>query len=129
MSEEKNEPGFKVVDRRPFAGDGSSREKAEETQARKIESPAESPSVGSARPTKSETVAPEPKGDEFETDGDLGFEGNTLLGADSGFDTLVSYLGTTAMFQLGLVTGRAESGFPPIWPTPATPSTCSRSSS
>ena len=61
MAEEKNKPIYKVVDRHRFAGDGRTREKAEETQAREIPSPAESPSVGPARTTKSEDVAPDPK--------------------------------------------------------------------
>ncbi|HEY6290103.1 MAG TPA: DUF1844 domain-containing protein [Terriglobia bacterium] len=113
MPEEKNEPGFKVVDRRPFAGDGSSRNKAEEIPAepRKHESPAESPSASSARQT-TEAVTPELEVPGFETEGDLGFEGGIPPGADSGFDTLVSYLGTTAMFQLGLVTGPSGERIP-----------------
>ena len=109
MPEEKNEPGFKVVDRRPFAGDGSSREKGEEPEPGKTE---KSPSAASVRQTASETVGAELKRDEFEAGGDLGFDSDGLVGGESGFDTLVSYLGTTAMFQLGLVTGPSGERIP-----------------
>ena len=83
MTDEKNESaGFKVVDRRSFTMEGSRREDVAE-EAKKPESPP---------PPK---LAPPPTVGEHEED----------LGEVSGFETLVSYLSTTAMFQLGLIAG------------------------
>lgn len=81
MAEERDDgSGFKVVDRRSFTSEGARRPDVpgEESQ-REVSQPfppqAESP------------LEPEPEGE---------------LG---GFETLVSYLSTTAMFQLGLIPG------------------------
>ncbi|MGA9059748.1 MAG: DUF1844 domain-containing protein [Terriglobia bacterium] len=82
--EESSSSGFKVVDRRPFAADGS----------RKEEIPPEEKHVEAApegdRSTLSEPQS-EPRG-QYEDE-------------SPGFETLVSYLSTTAMFQLGLIPG------------------------
>jgi len=93
MPEEKKEASpFKVVDRRSFATDGSRRETVSE----------EAP--GAKEPPKTEG---RPTGPAVEDEFDVG--------ADelSGFDTLVSYLGTTAMFQLGLMAGPGGERIPP----------------
>jgi hypothetical protein len=85
MFEEKEpEPGFKVVDRRSFTADGTRRgvDPAEEEQ-RNVESP--------RHPSESDTVPIEAEPEEY-------------LG-EADFETLVSYLSTTAMFQLGLLAG------------------------
>jgi hypothetical protein len=102
MPEEKAEDrhegsGFKVVDRRSFATDGSLREEPREAPASpsKVEHPAESPSTPSA--TRAD-ARPE---ETLELPEDFGAPGNV----DQGFETLVSYLGTTAMFQLGMMAG------------------------
>ena len=102
MPEEKAEDrhegsGFKVVDRRSFATDGSLREEPREAPAppSKVERPAESPSTPSA--TRAD-ARPE---ETLELPEDFGAPGNV----DQGFETLVSYLGTTAMFQLGMMAG------------------------
>jgi len=102
MPEEKAEDrhegsGFKVVDRRSFATDGSLREEPREAPASpsKVEHPAESPSTPSA--TRAD-ARPE---ETLELPEDFGAPGNV----DEGFETLVSYLGTTAMFQLGMMAG------------------------
>jgi hypothetical protein len=84
MADEKDESsGFKVVDRRSFTPEGSRRE----------ESPGEVRKAEPAGPPKapSRDVAEEPE--------------DELLAEASGFETLVSYLSTTAMFQLGLIAG------------------------
>jgi hypothetical protein len=84
MPEEKDQPsGFKVVDKRVFSTDGTRREEPTE------EKPAES------RPRRPlAPAAPE----------ELEAEDYSEIGP-TGFDTLVSYLSTTAMFQLGLLPG------------------------
>jgi hypothetical protein len=103
MPEEKPEDkhegsGFKVVDRRSFATDGSLREEPREAPAPppkvapKVERPAGSASAPSAASAGGETL---------ELPEDFGAPGNV----DPGFETLVSYLGTTAMFQLGMMAG------------------------
>ena len=95
-SEDSSSSGFKVVDRRPFAADGS----------RKEDIPAEEKKVEAA-----------PEGDR-----------STLLEAQSeprgqsdddspGFETLVSYLSTTAMFQLGLIPGPSGEHIPADMPS------------
>ena len=105
MAEKDNETGFKVVDRRPFATDGSSRESAQDIPPEPpAESPPKSPPVTSSRKATPQIETPSlvlPGRDED----DLGFEQGAGEGALSGFDTLVSYLGTTAMFQLGVMAG------------------------
>jgi hypothetical protein len=83
MADEKHEPPeFKVVDRRTFTPEGSRRE---ENDVKKAEPPP--PVEKAARP---QVVEPE--------EADLSEEA-------SGFETLVSYLSTTTMFQLGLLPG------------------------
>jgi hypothetical protein len=84
MPEDKNGPsGFKVVDRRTFGSDGTRRE--EPTASEKKPTP---PSVTPSRATSDEAERPASP-EEYST----------------GFDTLVSYLSTTALFQLGLLPG------------------------
>jgi hypothetical protein len=94
MLEEKDESSlFKVVDRRSFAADGSKRESVpEETRT-----PTETP--------RTESRVREPEGEFGPGEDEL-----------SGFDTLVSYLGTTAMFQLGLMAGPGGERIPPDLP-------------
>ena len=93
MADEKNEPsGFKVVDRRGFTSEGSRREE-NPSEERKAEPP--SPPERPARP---QVIEPEEA--EFP-------------GESSGFDTLVSYLSTTTMFQLGLLAGPGGERIPP----------------
>ena len=86
--------GFKVVDRRPFSEDGTRREGAEkETSERspELRTPAPAPSAASAARESEEYLEPE----------------------GSGFETLVSYLSTTAMFQLGVLPGPGGERIPP----------------
>ena len=106
MAEEKSDAGFKVVDRRSFGGDGDSREKGEETAAA-----ASSAAGAAADSTRSTATASTPElNTEPGGDGDFGFEDGAL--PEAGFETLVSFLGTTAMFQLGLVTGPSGERIP-----------------
>lgn len=93
MADEKHEQsGFKVVDRRSFTTEGARRDE-DEAEARKADTP---PTV--ERPTRSPIIeSPEAEGSE----------------EPSGFETLVSYLSTTAMFQLGLLPGPGGERIPP----------------
>jgi hypothetical protein len=89
--EENSASGFRVVDRRPFAADGS----------RKQEVPAE----------ESEPETPPER--ERNTQREQRTEGRRRSAGDSaGFETLVSYLSTTAMFQLGLIPGPSGEHIP-----------------
>jgi hypothetical protein len=107
MADEKHEPsGFKVVDRRIFNAEGSRREedppevrKPEPPPPVEVKKPAASPPA--ERAARPQVVEPE------ETD---------VSGEPSGFETLVSYLSTTAMFQLGLLAGPGGDRIPPDMP-------------
>jgi len=93
MADEKDPPsGFKVVDRRSFTQEGSPREEIP-VAAGKPEPPAPSPAAARS------PLVEEPEED--------------LLEEPSGFETLVSYLSTTAMFQLGLLAGPGGERIPP----------------
>jgi hypothetical protein len=93
MPEDKDgSSGFKVVDRRGFASDGSRREE-----------PDPEPQAPQARPARTpEPPAPEPEA--YEAPAEFG---------PPGFDTIVSYLSTTAFFQLGLLAGPGGERIPP----------------
>jgi len=93
MADNKNEPsGFKVVDRRAFTVEGSPREQSP-SEVRKAEPPP--PAERAPRPQVVEPPEPD------------------LSGEPSGFETLVSYLSTTTMFQLGLIPGPGGERIPP----------------
>jgi hypothetical protein len=93
MADEKKEPSeFKVVDRRSFTPEGSRREDVP-TEQKKTEPPP--PPQGPPRP---EVV--EEREEQFPEEA-------------TGFETLVSYLSTTAMFQLGLIAGPGGERIPP----------------
>jgi hypothetical protein len=62
-----------------------------------VSAQSDEPAIDAGRPTEG-----------FETGFDLGDRQEPL----SGFDTLVSYLGTTAMFQLGLMAGPSGERIP-----------------
>ena len=93
MADEKDESsGFKVVDRRSFTNEGSRRD--EETAAQsKVAAPAP------VEPPARSPVINEPE--------------EELQGEPSDFETLVSYLSTTAMFQFGLIAGPGGERIPP----------------
>jgi hypothetical protein len=90
MGEDKNGPsGFKVVDRRSFGVDGTRREDARE----------EAPKPAAPPDASGTTAGPA--------------EAEDLFGlGPPGFDTLVSYLSTTAMFQMGLLAGPSGERIP-----------------
>lgn len=90
MAKEESSSGFKVVDRRPFAADGSVKE-----ESRREEKAGE---VAAGKPSRIE----EPPG---ESPGRYEEE-------EANFETLVSYLSTTAMFQLGLIPGPSGERIP-----------------
>lgn len=93
MADEKKEPSeFKVVDRRSFTPEGSRREEVP-TEHTRSEPPPPSPS------------APRPEVVEERQE--------EIAEEASGFETLVSYLSTTAMFQLGLIAGPGGERIPP----------------
>jgi hypothetical protein len=91
--EEGNSSGFRVVDRRPFAADGSRKEDAEEKSVE--------PAVAPERNVLGESQG-EPRG--------------LYDDEPSRFETLVSYLSTTAMFQLGLIAGPSGERIPADMP-------------
>jgi hypothetical protein len=96
MADDKNEPsGFKVVDRRSFTTEGSPRE-GSPPEPKKAEPPP--PAAREARPQ-----VVEPPEAEFSDE-------------PSGFETLVSYLSTTTMFQFGLIPGPGGERIPPDMP-------------
>ena len=92
MPEDKaHDSGFKVVDRRPFSVDGTRREDAQNET--------EKPEARAKAPDPSRVVDRQPE-EYVEPEG-------------SGFETLVSYLSTTAMFQLGVLPGPSGERIPP----------------
>lgn len=94
MPEDKaHDSGFKVVDRRPFSEDGTRREGSERETSEKLPEPR----VPAPAPSAANTVG-EPE-EYLEPEG-------------SGFETLVSYLSTTAMFQLGVLPGPSGERIP-----------------
>ena len=96
MADEKNEPsGFKVVDRRSFTSEGSRREEGASEVKRADPTP---PAQNVSRPQEVEPPEAE------------------LSDEPSGFETLVSYLSTTTMFQLGLIPGPGGERIPPDMP-------------
>jgi hypothetical protein len=89
MSDEKEQPAsFKVVDRRGFSADGTRRSGEAEVAPPKVE-PTPPPAARAPEPAK---PAPEAMQD---------------------FETLVSYLSTTAMYQLALLPGPDGERVPP----------------
>ena len=93
MSEgSSQDSGFKVVDRRPFSEDGTRRPDAEKE--------IEKPEVRHVPPAPSSPVDDRERGEDFDLEG-------------SGFETLVSSLSTTAMFQLGMLPGPGGERIPP----------------
>jgi hypothetical protein len=116
LEDKKEESDFKVVDRRPFAADGTPRDVQREERHEgpdRIMTPPPSPSK-SRGPSK-----------DASSGYDLGGSRGTIAGereadlqedapeGDSGFATLVSYLYTTGMFQLGLMQGPGGERIPP----------------
>jgi hypothetical protein len=93
--EEGSSSGFRVVDRRPFAADGSRKEDVPAEEKKVEAGPARDRSALDERQS-------EPRGPH--DDDSLGFE------------TLVSYLSTTAMFQLGLIPGPSGEHIPADMP-------------
>jgi len=99
MADEKSEPsGFKVVDRRSFNSEGSRREESA-PEVKKPEAPPP-PREKASRPRITESPGVEPSEVEISEEG-------------SSFETLVSYLSTTTMFQLGLLAGPGGERIPP----------------
>jgi len=111
MPDEKEDSGFKVVDRRPFASDGSVRSEPAAAPAVPPQPPEPPAPAASGPATPAGPASPESARQEVEESAalesreDFGLEGGAESGEYSGFETLVSYLGTTAMFQMGLVAG------------------------
>jgi len=93
--EEGSSSGFRVVDRRPFAADGS---RNEDTPAEEKKEEAAPPQERSA-PSEQER---QPRAQYYDE--------------TPGFETLVSYLSTTAMFQLGLIPGPSGEPIPADMP-------------
>lgn len=102
MADEKQESGgFKVVDRRSFTSEGSPREEVS-TEAKREES----------QPSATRTaVRPTARGEAQRSV--IGADESGFSEEPSGFETLVSYLSTTTMFQLGLIAGPGGERIPP----------------
>lgn len=88
LEDKRDDSGFKVVDRRPFSVDGTRRDDAAPEQE-KAQEKTDFRSTRAAGSAARSEIEPE---EYFEPE-------------ESGFETLVSYLSTTAMFQLGLLPG------------------------
>jgi hypothetical protein len=98
MAEEKKETtGFKVVDRRSFSDDGTLRTDAKETPKESRQSLKNPPAFDAADPAQPASLD----------------EGEYFDGSATSFDTLVSYLSTTVLFQLGLLPGPSGERIPP----------------
>ncbi len=105
MADDKHESsGFKVVDRRGFTSEGSPRPESA-SEEKKAEAPPAMPAVEPAPAAEEMRRSPMMEPDETEFDEQ-----------PSGFDTLVSYLSTTAMFQLGLMAGPGGERIPADMP-------------
>jgi len=89
--EEGSSSGFRVVDRRPFAADGSRKEDVPAEEMKAEAAPSPEPSAFGEPPDE--------PGSEYDD-------------SSPGFETLVSYLSTTAMFQLGLIPGPSGERIP-----------------
>ncbi|HMD96202.1 MAG TPA: DUF1844 domain-containing protein [Terriglobia bacterium] len=98
MPEEKDEPTFKVVDRRSFAADGTPVAQTSESTKQREASAAPPPR---RQPEPQPRPEPEPSPEDF------------LEGADEGFAGLLSELYTGALVQMGLVTGPNGEALPP----------------
>jgi hypothetical protein len=93
--EEHDSSGFKVVDRRPFSEDGRVRKEERESAKNAYQPP--QPEVQPAE------AAPSPPDEEPQ---------DTLEGGPGGFKNVVQFLGTTALFQLGLMQGPSGEALP-----------------
>jgi len=99
MPEDPKSPSnFKVVDRRTFSEDGTVRDRPEDDKREAVEIPG-----GRQVSPSSAPAATNRRGPELEDSSDEG---------DQGFETLISYLSTTAMFQLGLLPGPSGERIP-----------------
>ncbi len=97
MADDKDsDSGFKVVDKRSFATDGTRLPDSPKEEERATATGPPTPSAArSAQPATSAEAPAEP---------------------DEGFETLVSYLSTTAMFQLGALPGPSGERIPADMP-------------
>ena len=102
MADERDEPvGFKVVDRRSFSDDGSRRDETAEPKtqpALETQQAAAKPTLVQSEPRQAAPRAEEPEPESEDTE-------ESLQEDFASFETLVSYLSTTALFQLGLLPG------------------------
>ena len=94
MPDEKDEPTFKVVDRRSFAADGTPVAQTSESTKQR-----ESPAAPSSRRQPPPETEPSPE--------------DFLEGADEGFAGLLSELYAGALVQMGLVAGPNGEALPP----------------
>ena len=93
MPEDKENPsGFKVVDRRSWTSEGDRRDTPEPVAPAAAPAPVQPPGRASAAPDLS--------------------DGARSLDMP-GFETIISYLSTTALFQLGLLAGPGGEHIPP----------------
>jgi hypothetical protein len=100
LEDQKSTSSFKVVDRRTFSEDGTVRRHPGEEETKTFEKPQPVSRQPSAPPRAVSPARPEPEPEPLLQEGDQGFE------------TLVSFLSATAMFQLGLLPGPAGERIP-----------------
>lgn len=89
--EEKGSPDYKVIDRRSFSADGARKEDAPASEGNAEAAPERPPEKAYKAPDESSRA---------------------YADTPPGFETLVSYLSTTAMFQLGLIPGPSGEPMP-----------------
>jgi hypothetical protein len=100
MADERpEEQGFRVVDRRIFSSDGTRREVPGEEVGKEAAAP---------------QAAPKPEATSDRAAQSTPEEASEL--PEGAFETLVSYLSTTALFQLGLLEGPGGDRIPPDLP-------------
>lgn len=110
MAKERDESHeFKVVDRRPFSDDGSRRPEspAPNGQAASEVRPIQAKPAPATPADQRGPVPADDRGRDLESE-EAGLRGEGL----ASFETLVSYLSTTAMFQLGLIPGPGGEAIP-----------------
>ena len=105
--DQKGSSNFKVVDRRIFSEDGTVRRKSPEEEQARFEPPKNagrqsviSGHQQSAARRSTSRPSREPQGEQLADD------------EITSFETLISYLSTTAMFQLGLIPGPSGERIP-----------------
>ena len=97
MPEEKEPTGFKVVDRRSFASDGTPYDRPQDDERRDERKSERAGAASAAKSQARREAAPEP----------------SFVGTDQAFEGLLTELYNLAVLQMGLVTGPSGEAVPP----------------